>query len=254
MVSSTKFLSGQITAWSFQIGAEISFCADWGELTSPHPFATFAASAAEQLDSASASFPQPSSCWILNKSPHHWHTHTLTHTGLTDPGVLNMFNTGFYLWKNKKQIWLVWKDCLFSLRKTWQQNCIWTSHRTSGTSSFGKTRPKWRCLATMSEPNTEYQHKYLTLSAPWCRVDDSGVCFAAKGPGNLAVIESTMNFFVYQSILEQTVQTSVWLKCFGGTLREHKWPNHKPQWTDAMENCKNLCFHMTVVFDTLKMN
>ncbi|MEE6525403.1 hypothetical protein FKM82_025385 [Ascaphus truei] len=45
-------------------------------------------------------------------------------------------------------------ESLFSLKRTWQyglglQSCIRTNHKTSGTMSFGETRPKWRCLAIM---------------------------------------------------------------------------------------------------------
>ena len=43
---------------------------------------------------------------------------------------------------------------LFFLKRTWQhslclQSWIWTNHKTSGTMSFGQTRPKWRCLVIM---------------------------------------------------------------------------------------------------------
>jgi len=54
------------------------------------------------------------------------------------------------------------------------------------------------------KPNTAYQHKHLT---PTVKHGGGGLmiwaCFAATGPGHLAVIESTMNSSGYQSILEK---------------------------------------------------
>ena len=59
------------------------------------------------------------------------------------------------------------------------------------------------------KPNTAYQHKHLI---PTVNHGGGGLMvwayFAATGPGLLAVIESTMNSSVYQSILESNVRPS----------------------------------------------
>jgi len=63
----------------------------------------------------------------------------------------------------------------------------------------------------LRKPNTAYQHKHLI---PTVKHGGGGLmiwaCSAATGPGHLAVIESTMNSSVYQSILESNVRPSVW--------------------------------------------
>jgi len=70
-------------------------------------------------------------------------------------------------------------------------------------------KPKWRCNAqpNTAKTNTAYQHKHLI---PTVRHGGGGMmiwaCFAAEGPGHLAVIESTMNFSVYQSIVESNMR------------------------------------------------
>ncbi|MEE6515924.1 hypothetical protein FKM82_025084 [Ascaphus truei] len=79
--------------------------------------------------------------------------------------------------------------------------------------SLGQTGPKWRCLAIMrSTMFGENQTQHISL-IPTVKHGSGGVmiwaCFAATGPGNLAVIESTMNSSVYQSILESNVRPSV---------------------------------------------
>ncbi|MEE6512677.1 hypothetical protein FKM82_019812 [Ascaphus truei] len=63
---------------------------------------------------------------------------------------------------------------------------------------------------TVGKKQTAYQHKHLIPAVK----HGGGVVmiwasFAATGPGNLAVIELTMNSSVYQSILESYVRPSV---------------------------------------------
>jgi len=67
---------------------------------------------------------------------------------------------------------------------------------------------KWK--TSVRKPNTAYQHKHLILTV---KHGGGGLmlwaCSAATGPGHLAVIESTMNSSVDQSILESDVRPSV---------------------------------------------
>jgi len=43
------------------------------------------------------------------------------------------------------------------------------------------------------KPNTEYQHQHILPTVKYVGGRVIFACFAARGPGNLAVIESTMN-------------------------------------------------------------
>ena len=74
-------------------------------------------------------------------------------------------------------------------------NVLWTKVEIFG---HNAQQHVWR------KPNTAYQHKHLIR---W-RVM-IWACSAATGPGHLAVIESTVNSCVYQSILESNVRPSV---------------------------------------------
>ena len=102
-------------------------------------------------------------------------------------------------------------ESLFSLKSL--QSCIWTNHKTSGTMSFGQTRPKWRCLVIMhSSTSGENQTCHTNCQARWWRADDLGLFW------DLGTLQSTMNSSVYQSILESNVRPSVWQLKLGWNL------------------------------------
>lgn len=68
----------------------------------------------------------------------------------------------------------------------------------------------WRKGKTLRKENTAFQHKNLILS-----VKHGGAsimvwaCFAASGPGQLAIIDGTINSELYQQILKDNIRTSV---------------------------------------------
>ncbi len=114
------------------------------------------------------------------------------------------------------------EESLFFLKRTWQdslglQSCIWTNQKTSRTMPFEQTRPKWRCLAIMHsvtfgenlkniiKTNTSYQKSSMLVEGWWF-----WACFVATGPGDRTVIESTVNYSVYQSILESNLRPFIW--------------------------------------------
>ena len=78
---------------------------------------------------------------------------------------------------------------LFSLKRTWQhsfglQSYINTNHKTSGTMSFGQTRPKWRCLVIVhSTTSGENQKQHISRNYPClypstegCRCFEREIC------------------------------------------------------------------------------
>ena len=83
-------------------------------------------------------------------------------------------------------------------------NVLWTDETKVQMFGHNAQQHVWR------KPNTAYQHKHLI---PTVKHGGEGLmmwaCSAATGPGHLAVIESTMNSSVYQSILESDVRPSV---------------------------------------------
>ena len=83
-------------------------------------------------------------------------------------------------------------------------NVLWTDQTKVELFGHNAQQHVWR------KPNTAYQHKHLI---PTVKHGGGGLmmwaCFAATGPGHLAVIESIMNFSGYQSILESDVRPSV---------------------------------------------
>ncbi len=92
-----------------------------------------------------------------------------------------------------------WKT--FLSKTAWQhglglQICIWTNHKTSRTTFFEQTRPKWSWLAIMHSATFGENLKSLSAQTPhskcyicWWRADDFGSS-------------------VYQSILKSNVRTS----------------------------------------------
>ena len=88
-------------------------------------------------------------------------------------------------------------------------NVLWTDQTKVEMFGHNAQQHVWRKL------NTIYQHKHLIPT-----VTGGGLmiwtCSAATGPGHLAVIESTMNSFVFQAILEKCEaicpKAKTWLK------------------------------------------
>ena len=75
---------------------------------------------------------------------------------------------------------------------------------------FGQTRPKQSCLVIMHS-STFADKRIISAQTPHtnCQLRGGGLmiwaCFVATGPGHRAVIESTMNSSVYQSILASSI-------------------------------------------------
>uniref|UniRef100_A0A803JTH1 Uncharacterized protein n=1 Tax=Xenopus tropicalis TaxID=8364 RepID=A0A803JTH1_XENTR len=69
-------------------------------------------------------------------------------------------------------------------------------------------KPKLSCVKS-----TAHQHQNLIPTVKYVKYGGGSVmvwgCFAASGPGRLAVIDGTMNSTVYQKILKENVRPSV---------------------------------------------
>lgn len=137
-------------------------------------------------------------------------------------------------WFKKSWISKAWKT-IFSFPK---RNVAAWLRFASGTMSCGQIKPKWTFghkAPPLAKPtHTAYQQKHLI---PIAKRSNRGVvicgCFSAIGPGQLAIIELTVNFTVNRSILESNVR-NVWknkrievLICVR-TLRE-LWMKECPQ-------------------------
>ena len=82
-------------------------------------------------------------------------------------------------------------------------NVLWTDETKVEISGHNAQQHIWR------KPNTTYEHKHVILTV---KHSGGGViiwaCFTAAGPRHLALIESTMNSSVYQSILDSICLTA----------------------------------------------
>ncbi|XP_075444851.1 uncharacterized protein LOC142488342 isoform X3 [Ascaphus truei] len=83
-------------------------------------------------------------------------------------------------------------------------NVLWTDESKVELFGLNEKRSAWR------KPNTVFEQKNLI---PTVKHGDGSVmvwgCFAASGPGRLAIIDTTMNSALYQKILEENVGPSV---------------------------------------------
>ncbi|KAG2470219.1 TCB1 transposase, partial [Polypterus senegalus] len=90
--------------------------------------------------------------------------------------------------------------------KSFWANVLWTDETKTKVELFGRqmSRYIWR------KRNTAFQKKNII---PTVKYGGGSVmvwgCFAASGPGRLAVIDGTMNSTVYQKILKENVRPSV---------------------------------------------
>ena len=89
------------------------------------------------------------------------------------------------------------------LKITWIKNVLWTDETKIELFGLDEKRYVWR------KENTAFQHKNLV---PSVKHDGSIIvvwlCFAASGPGWLAIIDETLNSELYQQFLKENLRTS----------------------------------------------
>ncbi|MGH0164696.1 UNVERIFIED_CONTAM: hypothetical protein FKN15_069900 [Acipenser sinensis] len=86
----------------------------------------------------------------------------------------------------------------------------WMILKRSGTMFYGQMSQKWNFLADMGPVMSgENQTLHSTVRTSWGGSVIVWGCFAASGPGRLAIIEGTMNSALYQRIQQENVRPSV---------------------------------------------
>ena len=93
------------------------------------------------------------------------------------------------------------------------QKSTWTFHSTTGKIFCGQMNPKFSWNTTLcveKKKSTAHQHQNLI---PTVKYGGGGImvwgCFAASGPGRIAVIDGKMNSQLYQNILQENLRPSV---------------------------------------------
>ena len=125
-------------------------------------------------------------------------------------------------------LWLRFAKLHLDKPQDFWTNVLWTDETKVEMFGHNVQHHVWQ------KPNTVYQHKHLI---PTVNHSGGGVmiwaCFAATGPGPLAVIESTMNASVYQSILKSNVRPSVQQPILGQNwvMQQDNYPKHNSKST-----------------------
>ena len=95
------------------------------------------------------------------------------------------------------------------------QKCTWMFHSTTGKIFCGQMKLQLRSLEgtqhyVWRKKGTAHQHQNLI---PTVKYGGGSImvwgCFAASGPGQLAIIDGKMNSQVFQDILQENVRLSV---------------------------------------------